>query len=106
MIVEYFDTEVSRQQINEDSELARTQSELAMANAERHSTIFMQPVLQKVGWLQQLLFRDHRIKTLLGLTALVLGILFLCFFQVEHKMKIHGVLHPLTEAISTRLRRE
>ena len=65
-----------------------------MANAERHSTIFMQPVLQKVGWLQQLLFRDHRIKTLLGLTALVLGILFLCFFQVEHKMKIHGVLQP------------
>ena len=94
LIVEYFDTEVSRQQINEDSELARTQSELAMANAERHSTIFMQPVLQKVGWLQQLLFRDHRIKTLLGLTALVLGILFLCFFQVEHKMKIHGVLQP------------
>ena len=54
----------------------------------------MQPLLQKVGWMQQLLFRDHRIKTILALCALILGILFLCFFKVEHKMKIHGVLQP------------
>ena len=94
LIIEYFDTEVSRQQINDDYELARTQSELAMANAERHGTIFMQPLLQKVGWMQQLLFRDHRIKTILAFCALILGILFLCLFKVEHKMKIHGVLQP------------
>ena len=98
LIVEYFDTEVSRQQINDDYELARTQSELAMANAERHGTIFMQPILQRVGWIQQLLFRDHRVKTFLALCALVLGILFLCFFKVEHKMKVHGVLQPVNRS--------
>lgn len=95
MIIEYFDTEVSQAQISDDYELAKVQAELALANAERHSTIFMQPILQKVGWLQQLLFRDHRIKTMAGVGALLAFILFLCFYRVEHRMKIHGVLQPV-----------
>ena len=95
MIIEYFDTEVSQAQINDDYELAKVQSELALANAERHTMIFMQPILQKMGWLQQLLFRDHRIKTMVGLGALLVFILFLCFYRVEHRMKIHGVLQPV-----------
>jgi transcriptional regulator with GAF, ATPase, and Fis domain len=95
MIIEFFDTEVSETQIAEDYKLATVQSELALANAERHTSIFMQPILQKVGWLQQLLFRDHRIKTLVGALLLLATILFLCFFPKEHKMKIHGVLQPV-----------
>ena len=48
LIIEYFDTEVSRQQINDDYELARTQSELAMANAERHGTILCSRYCKKL----------------------------------------------------------
>lgn len=95
MVIEYFDTEVAQNQVAEDYELVKVQSELALANAERHTTIFMQPILQKVGWLQQLLFRDHRVKTWLGIGALVATILFLCFFKVDHRMKVHGVLQPV-----------
>lgn len=94
MIIEYFDTEVPENQIAEDYELARVQSELALANADRHSMIFLQPILQKIGWMQQLLFRDHRNRTLLGIGAVIAAILFLCLFPIEHKMKVHGVLQP------------
>ncbi len=95
MIIEYFDTEVEQSQVAEDYELVKVQSELALANAEKHTTIFMQPILQKVGWIQQLLFRDHRVKTWVGVGALLAVVLFLCFFKVEHKMKVHGVLQPV-----------
>ena len=94
LIIEYFDTEVAHSQISDDFELTKIQSELALANAERHNAIFMQPVLQKIGWIQQLLFRDHLTKTLIGLAALIAVICFLCLFPVEHRMKVHGVLQP------------
>ena len=94
MIIEYFDTEVSQDQIADSCELAIGQAESALENARVHSEIFLQPVWKRLGWLQKLLFGDHLAKTITGLCALLLLTALMIWFPKELKMKVDGVMHP------------
>ena len=94
LIVEYFDADVTEDQIADDCGLIVSQSQLAMNNAKRHNEIFMAPVWKKLGWLQTFLFRDHFAKTMTGLTALAALVLLMIFLPVELKMNVDGVMHP------------
>lgn len=94
LILEYFDAEILETEIAEDTKLIVNQSEIALENARKHGEIFMLPVWKRLGWLQKLLFRDHRRKTMTGLTCLAVVILLMIFFPKELKMKIDGVMHP------------
>lgn len=94
LIVEYFDQDVSRDQIADAMDLIVDQSQIALENARIHGEIFLFPVWQRLGWLQKLLFRDNLAKTLLGLVALCVLAAFLVFFPKELKMKVDGVMHP------------
>ncbi|MDA7902563.1 biotin/lipoyl-binding protein [Mariniblastus sp.] len=96
LILEYFDADVPENEIEFDTQLIVGQSEIALENARKHSEIFLLPVWQRLGWLQQVLFRDHRAKTNTGLVALGILILVMLFFPKELKMKIDGVMHPAT----------
>ena len=96
IILEYFDDDVPEEKIQEDCRLVVEQSQLAMDNARKHGEIFLQPVLKKLGWLQQTLFGDHFKKTMTGLAALTLLTLAMIFLPWELKMKVSGVLHPET----------
>ena len=94
LILEYFDADVIEHDIEEDTRLIVSQSEIALENARKHGEIFMLPVWKRLGWLQKLLFRDHRAKTITGLTCMAIVILLMIFFPKELKMKIDGVMHP------------
>lgn len=94
IILEYFDDDVTEESINDDCQLVVEQSQLAMENARQHGEIFMQPLLKKLGWLQQTLFGDHFKKTMTGLAALLLLTLAMIFLPWELKMKVDGVLRP------------
>ena len=94
IVLEYFDDDVTEDKIREDCQLVVEQSQLAMENARKHGEIFLQPVLKKLGWLQQTLFGDHFKKTMTGLAALTLLTLAMIFLPWELKMKVSGVLHP------------
>ena len=94
LIVEYFDADVTEDQIADDCGLIVNQSQLALNNAKRHNEIFMAPVWKKLGWLQTFLFRDHFAKTMTGLTVLAALVLLMIFLPVELKMNVDGVMHP------------
>jgi len=94
LIVEYFDADVTEEQIADDCGLIVNQSQLALNNARRHNEIFMAPVWKKLGWLQTFLFRDHFAKTMTGLVALTGLVLAMIFLPVELKMNVDGVMHP------------
>ena len=94
LIVEYFDADVTEEQISEDCGLIVNQSQLALHNAKRHNEIFMAPVWKKLGWLQTFLFRDHFAKTMTGLAALAGLVLLMIFMPIELKMHVDGVMHP------------
>jgi multidrug efflux pump subunit AcrA (membrane-fusion protein) len=94
IVLEYFDDEVTEERIQEDCKLIVEQSQLALDNARKHGEVFLQPVLKKVGWLQQTLFGDHLKKTITGLVALGLLTLAMIFLPWEMKMKVSGNLHP------------
>ena len=94
IVLEYFDDEVTEERIQDDCKLIVEQSQLALDNARKHGEVFLQPVLKKVGWLQQTLFGDHLKKTITGLVALSLLTLALIFLPKEMKMKVSGNLHP------------
>jgi len=94
LVIEYFDSDVIEDDIREDSKMIVSQSELAMANSRQHSEIFMLPVWQRLGWVQQLLFRDHKAKTMTALVALGILMLALAFMPSQLKMKVDGVIHP------------
>jgi multidrug resistance efflux pump len=96
LILEYFDDEVAQDTIRDDCDLIVEQSQLALENARKHNEIFLQPILKKLGWLQQTLFGDHLKKTITGLTALGIITLAMIFLPWEMKMKVDGVLHPET----------
>ena len=94
LIVEYFDADVTEEQIEDDCKLIVGQSELALNNARRHNEIFLAPVWKKLGWLQKLLFRDHLAKTMTGLIALIGLVLLMLFLPVDLTMNVDGVMHP------------
>lgn len=94
VIIEYFDADIQENDIDEDAKLIVNQSEIALENARKHSEIFMLPVWKRLGWLQQLMFRDHRRKSMTGLACLALLVLAMIFYPKELKMKIDGVMHP------------
>ena len=94
LIVEYFDADVTEEQIADDCGLIVNQSQLALHNAKRHNEIFMAPVWKKLGWLQTFLFRDHFAKTMTGLAALTCLVLAMIFWPVELLMNVDGVMHP------------
>ena len=94
LIVEYFDADITEEQIEDDCKLIVSQSELALNNARRHNEIFLAPVWKKLGWLQKLLFRDHLAKTMTGLVALIGLVLLMLFLPVELTMNVDGVMHP------------
>lgn len=96
VIIEYFDADVTRDQITEDCNLIVGQSQLALNNARRHNEIFLAPLWKRLGWLQKLLFRDHFAKTMTGLAALTLLTLAMIFWPIELKMRVDGVMHPET----------
>ena len=91
---EYFDADVSEDQIEDNRHLIVGQSQLALENARKHGEIFLLPLWKRLGWLQQLLFRDHFRKTMVGLTCLTLFVLAMIFWPKELKMKVDGVMHP------------
>ena len=94
IILEYFDDDVTEDAIRDDCQLIVEQSQLAMENSRKHGEIFLQPVLKKVGWLQQTLFGDHFKKTMTGLFALTALVLAMIFWPWELKMKVSGNMHP------------
>lgn len=94
VIIEYFDADVTRDQISEDCNLIVGQSQLALNNARRHNEIFLAPLWKRLGWLQKLLFRDHLAKTVTGLIALTLLTLAMIFWPIELKMRVDGVMQP------------
>ena len=94
VIIEYFDADVTRDQIAEDCNLIVGQSQLALNNARRHNEIFLAPLWKRLGWLQKFLFRDHFAKTMTGLVALTLLTLAMIFWPIELKMRVDGVMHP------------
>ncbi len=94
LIVEYFDADVTQEQIADDCGLIVSQSQLALNNARRHNEIFMAPVWKKLGWLQTFLFRDHFAKTMTGLVAFAGLVLAMIFVPTELKMHVDGVMHP------------
>ncbi|MFT5301537.1 MAG: hypothetical protein ACI87E_004332 [Mariniblastus sp.] len=94
LVIEYFDEDVAEERIEDDVKLIVGQSEIAMENSRRHAEIFMLPVWKRLGWLQQLLFKDHYAKTMTGLVFLGLLMLALLFWPKQLKMKIEGVMHP------------
>ena len=94
IILEYFDDDVTEEAIREDCQLVVEQSQLAMENSRKHGEIFLQPILKKLGWLQQTLFGDHFKKTMTGLVALTLLTLAMTFWPGELKMKVSGNMHP------------
>ncbi len=94
IVLEYFDDEVTEESVRDDCQLIIEQSQLALDNARKHGEVFLQPVLKKVGWLQQTLFGDHLKKTVTGLVALGLITLAMIFLPWEMKMKVSGNLHP------------
>jgi len=94
VIIEYFDADVTRDQISEDCNLVVGQSQLALNNARRHNEIFLAPLWKRLGWLQKLLFRDHFAKTVTGLVALTLLTLAMFFWPIELKMRVDGVMQP------------
>ncbi len=96
VIIEYFDADVTRDQISEDCNLIVGQSQLALNNARRHNEIFLAPLWKRLGWLQKLLFRDHFAKTVTGTVALALVTLAMIFWPIELKMRVDGVMHPQT----------
>jgi len=94
VIIEYFDADVTRDQISEDCNLVVGQSQLALNNARRHNEIFLAPLWKRLGWLQKLLFRDHLAKSVTGLVALSLLTLAMFFWPIELKMRVDGVMQP------------
>lgn len=94
IVFEYFDRDVPEVSIEDDCKLIVEQSELAMENSRKHSEIFLQPVWKRLGWLQQVLFRDHFAKTMSALGALFLISLLLIFWPRELTMKVDGVMQP------------
>ena len=94
IVFEYFDRDVLEDSIEEDRKLIVEQSELALENARKHNEIFLQPVWKRLGWLQQVLFRDHYAKTMTALGALLLVALVLIFWPRELTMKVDGVMQP------------
>lgn len=94
IILEYFDDDITEDAIRDDCQLIVEQSQLAMENSRKHGEIFLQPILKKLGWLQQTLFGDHFKKTMTGLAALTLLTLAMIFMPWELKMKVDGVLRP------------
>ncbi len=94
IVFEFFDRDVGEDEINEDTKLVVEQATLAVRNARQHSEIFLYPVWQRLGWIQQLLFRDHFAKTVTALSCLAILMGFLLFYPAELKMKVDGVLHP------------
>jgi biotin carboxyl carrier protein len=94
IVLEYFDDDISEDQIRDECQLIVEQSQLALENARQHNEIFLQPLLKKLGWLQRTLFGDHLKKTITGLSALAILILAMIFVPWELKMKVDGVLHP------------
>ncbi|MFK7766816.1 MAG: efflux RND transporter periplasmic adaptor subunit [Mariniblastus sp.] len=94
IVFEYFDADVLEESIEDDRKLIVGQAELALENARKHGEIFMLPIWKRLGWLQKVLFQDHRAKTITGLVCLSLLMLALIFFPKELKMKIEGVMHP------------
>lgn len=94
IVIEYFDADVTQQQVQDDCDLIVQQSQLALENARKHGEIFLQPVLKKLGWLQKTLFGDHLRKTLTGIFALGLVTLAMIFVPWELTMRVEGVLRP------------
>ena len=94
IVFEYFDADVVEESIDDDRKLIVSQAELALENARKHDEIFMLPIWKRLGWLQKVLFQDHRAKTMTGLACLALLTLAMIFFPKELKMKIEGVMHP------------
>lgn len=94
LIIEYFDRDVTENEINETTQLAVDQSVLALDNAQQHSEIFMLPLWRRLGQLKKFLFRDHYAKTMTGLVAFGLLLLALIFYQAQLKMKVDGVMQP------------
>lgn len=94
LIVEYFDDDVTEERIGDDCQLIVEHSQIALDNSRKHGEIFLQPILKRLGWLQQTLFGDHLKKTITGLTALALLTLAMIFVPWELTMKVDGVLHP------------
>ncbi len=94
LVVEYFDADIKEDQIAEKRELIVSQAELALENSRKHSEVFLLPIFERLGVLQQTLFRDHFAKSMTGLAALGLLTLLMIFFPKELKMKAEGVMRP------------
>ncbi len=94
LVVEYFDEDVSQDKVTETVGLVTQHAELASANAIEHDQIFLRPLWKRLGDLSWFLFHDHYAKTMTGIGALILFILFLVIVPSELKMRVSGVIQP------------
>jgi multidrug efflux pump subunit AcrA (membrane-fusion protein) len=94
LVFEYFDRDVSEDELTDLSRLAVEQSTLALDNSSQLSDVFLLPLWRRLGQLRKFLFKDHYAKTMTGLTAVGLLLLALIFYQAQFKMKVDGVMQP------------
>ena len=99
LIIEYFDSDVAQDKVNDQIALVRGHAEIATANSLEHSRIFLRPLWKRMGEVSQFLFRDHWAKTMTALVALALFTVFLILFPAELKMRVSGVMQPETRRI-------
>lgn len=94
LILEYFDEDVSQDRVSDSMQLVALHSEIATANALEHEQIFMRPLWKRMGQISSFLFRDHFAKTMTGLAALALLVLYMIFIPTELEMRVNGVIQP------------
>ena len=94
LIIEYFDRDVTRDQVSDSVQLITHHSELAVANAREHNQIFLRPLWKRLGLVQEFLFRDHYTKTMAALAVLGLLALYMLFVPSELEMRCSGVAQP------------
>ena len=94
LIVEYFDEDVARDKVLDSVTLVTDHAQIASANALEHDQIFMRPLWKRLGDVKTFLFRDHFAKTMTGLAAFALLLLYLIFIPSELKMRVSGVVQP------------
>ncbi len=94
LVLEYFDSDVTEEEILETKKLIVSQAELSFDNARQHSEVFLLPLWRRLGAVNKWLFRDHFAKSMTALAALGLLVLALIFYQAPLKMKVDGVMHP------------
>lgn len=94
LILEFFDREIPQSGVQEDLTLGLEHSTIGLTRALDEDAVFLMPLWRTLGRMRKLLFGDALRKTVAAATALLLFTLFLCFWPLQLKMRVDGVLQP------------